>query len=50
MVNWCFNKEPAGWGVKRKMGGLDVTRLIGEANDGGNDCFHGLHQRLLWCQ
>ncbi|MBK7222206.1 MAG: hypothetical protein IPH94_13040 [Saprospiraceae bacterium] len=49
MVNWCFDKGPLrGWGcIKGKWGGLDVTGLIGEANDGGNDYafqMNGLHQ------
>lgn len=39
MVNWCFDRGPLrGWGcVRGKWGGLDVTGLIGEANDNGND-------------
>lgn len=49
MVNWCFDRGPLrGWGcIKGKWGGLDVTGLIGEANDGGNDYafqMNGLHQ------
>ena len=49
MVNWCFDKGALrGWGcIKGKWGGLDVTGLIGVANDGGNDYafqMNGLHQ------
>ncbi len=39
MVNWSFNRGPLrGWGtIVGKWGGFDVSGLIGEANDGGND-------------
>jgi len=39
MVNWCFDRGPLrGWGsIVGKWGGMDVSGLIGEANDGGND-------------
>lgn len=39
MLNWCFDRGPLrGWGcIKGKWGNLDVTGLIGEANDNGND-------------
>lgn len=39
MVNWCFNKGPLrGWGtIVGKWGSFDVSGLVGEANDGGND-------------
>lgn len=49
MINWCFDKGSLrGWGaIKGKWGGIDVSGLIGEANDGGNDYafqMNGLHQ------
>ncbi len=39
MVNWCFNRGPLrGWGtIVGKWGSMDVSGLVGEANDGGND-------------
>ncbi|MBK7407569.1 MAG: laminin G [Saprospirales bacterium] len=39
MVNWSFDKgELRGWGtIVGNWGGFDVSGLIGEANDGGND-------------
>lgn len=39
IVNWCFDRGPLrGWGViTGKWNGSDVSGLIGEANDGGND-------------
>lgn len=39
MVNWSFNRGPLrGWGtIVGKWGGFDVSGLVGEANDGGND-------------
>ena len=39
MVNWCFNRGPLrGWGtIIGKWGNYDVSGLVGEANDGGND-------------
>ncbi len=39
ILNWCFDRGPLrGWGViKGQWDGKDVSGLIGEANDGGND-------------
>jgi hypothetical protein len=39
MVNWSFNRGPLrGWGaIVGTWGGFDVSGLIGEANDAGND-------------
>ena len=39
MVNWCFDKGPLrNWGViAGNWNGTDVSGLIGEANDAGND-------------
>jgi hypothetical protein len=39
MVNWCFDRGSLrGWGaIAGNWGGLDVSGLIGEANDDGND-------------
>jgi len=39
MVNWCFNRGPLrGWGtIVGWWGSMDVSGLVGEANDGGND-------------
>ncbi len=39
MVNWSFNRGSLrGWGtIVGKWGGFDVSGLVGEANDGGND-------------
>ncbi|MBK8703519.1 MAG: hypothetical protein IPN33_07775 [Saprospiraceae bacterium] len=39
MVNWSFNKGPLrGWGtIVGDWGGFDVSGLVGEANDAGND-------------
>lgn len=39
MVNWAFNRGPLrGWGtIVGNWGGFDVSGLIGEANDNGND-------------
>jgi hypothetical protein len=39
MVNWCFNRGPLrGWGtIVGNWGNFDVSGLVGEANDGGND-------------
>ncbi len=39
IVNWCFDRGPLrGWGViAGTWNGSDVSGLIGEANDGGND-------------
>ena len=39
IVNWCFDRGPLrGWGViAGKWNGSDVSGLIGEANDGGDD-------------
>ncbi|MBK9736633.1 MAG: T9SS type A sorting domain-containing protein [Saprospiraceae bacterium] len=39
VVNWCFNRGPLrGWGtIVGKWGSMDVSGLVGEANDGGND-------------
>ena len=39
MLNWCFDRGALrGWGsIVGKWGGFDVSGLIGEANDGGND-------------
>ena len=39
MVNWCFNRgELRDWGcIVGKWGDYDVSGLIGEANDKGND-------------
>ncbi|MBC7884848.1 MAG: T9SS type A sorting domain-containing protein [Saprospiraceae bacterium] len=39
MVGWCFNKGPLrGWGtIVGKWGSFDVSGLVGEANDQGND-------------
>lgn len=39
MVNWSFNRgELRGWGtIVGKWGSFDVSGLVGEANDGGND-------------
>ncbi|MBT1711870.1 hypothetical protein KK062_26750 [Fulvivirgaceae bacterium PWU5] len=39
MLNWCFDRGPLrGWGtIVGKWNGQDVSGLIGEANDQGND-------------
>ncbi len=39
MVKWCFDRGPLrGWGtIVGKWGGYDVSGLVGEANDAGND-------------
>ncbi len=39
LLDWCFNRgELRGWGsIVGTWGGYDVSGLIGEANDGGND-------------
>jgi len=39
MLPWCFDRgELRGWGsIVGKWNGYDVSGLIGEANDGGND-------------
>ncbi len=39
MVNWSFDKGPLrGWGtIVGTWGGFDVSGLVGEANDAGND-------------
>ena len=39
MVNWSFDRSPLrGWGtIVGNWNGADVSGLIGEANDGGND-------------
>ncbi len=39
LLNWCFNRGPLrGWGaISGKWGDYDVSGLIGEANDAGND-------------
>ena len=39
MVNWCYNRGPLrGWGtIVGKWGSYDVSGLVGEANDSGND-------------
>lgn len=39
MINWSFNRGALrGWGtIVGKWGGYDVSGLVGEANDGGND-------------
>lgn len=39
MINWSFDRGPLrGWGtIVGKWGGLDVSGLVGEANDNGND-------------
>lgn len=39
MLNWSFNRGPLrGWGtIVGTWGGFDVSGLVGEANDAGND-------------
>ena len=39
LVNWSFNRGPLrGWGtIVGKWGSFDVSGLVGEANDNGND-------------
>ncbi|MBK6964982.1 MAG: T9SS type A sorting domain-containing protein [Bacteroidales bacterium] len=39
MLDWCFDRgDLRGWGsIVGTWGGYDVSGLIGEANDGGND-------------
>jgi hypothetical protein len=39
ILNWCFDRGPLrGWGaIKGQWDGKDVSGLIGEANDTGND-------------
>ncbi len=39
LLGWCFDRgDLRGWGsIVGKWGGYDVSGLIGEANDGGND-------------
>ncbi len=39
ILNWCFDRGSLrGWGaIKGKWDGKDISGLIGEANDGGND-------------
>lgn len=39
LLDWCFNRgDLRGWGsIAGKWGDYDVSGLIGEANDGGND-------------
>ncbi|HPI04836.1 MAG TPA: PKD domain-containing protein [Saprospiraceae bacterium] len=49
MVNWSFNRgELRGWGtIVGTWGGFDVSGLVGEANDNGNDYafqLNGVHQ------
>lgn len=49
MINWSFNRGPLrGWGtIVGKWGGFDVSGLVGEANDAGNDYafqLNGVHQ------
>lgn len=49
MLNWSFNRGPLrGWGtIVGKWGGFDVSGLVGEANDNGNDyafLLNGLQQ------
>ena len=49
MVNWSFNRGPLrDWGtIVGKWGGFDVSGLVGEANDNGNDyafLLNGLQQ------
>ncbi len=49
MVNWCFDRGSLrGWGsIVGTWGGVQVSGLIGEANDTGNDYafqMNGLHQ------
>ncbi len=49
MLNWSFNKGPLrGWGtIVGNWGGFNVSGLIGEANDQGDDYafqMNGLHQ------
>lgn len=38
-LDWCFDRGALrGWGaIKGNWGGYDISGLIGEANDGGND-------------
>jgi Concanavalin A-like lectin/glucanases superfamily len=52
LVNWCFDKgNLRGWGtIVGKWGGIDVSGLVGEANDAGNDYgfqMNGLHQAAM---
>lgn len=52
MINWSFNKGPLrGWGtIVGTWGGFNVSGLIGEANDQGNDYafqMNGLHQAAM---
>ena len=49
MINWIFDRGALrGWGtIVGRWNGFDVSGLIGEANDGGNDyafLMNGLHQ------
>ena len=49
MVNWSFDRGPLrGWGtIVGNWGGFDVSGLVGEANDNGNDyafLMNGLQQ------
>ena len=39
LLDWCFNRgDLRGWGsIVGTWGGYDISGLIGEANDGGND-------------
>ncbi len=39
LLNWCFNRGALrGWGVDAgQWGGYDISGLVGEANDNGND-------------
>ena len=39
MLNWSFDRGPLrGWGtIKGQWDGKDISGLVGEANDGGND-------------
>lgn len=39
LLFWCFNRGPLrGWGtIVGNWGGVDVSGLVGEANDNGND-------------
>ena len=49
MINWIFNRGALrGWGtIVGRWSGFDVSGLVGEANDNGNDyafLMNGLHQ------
>lgn len=52
MINWSFNKGPLrGWGtIVGTWGGIDVSGVVGEANDQGNDYafqMNGLQQAAM---